>query len=437
MEGEVVDVLLLKNKAISERDSFCEANLELKSSHGSGLKWVFLDYSSLWRAGLSWSVFFLLNIGVPLVSHFVFSCSDCDSDHQRPFDAIIQLSLSLFAAISFLSISSFARKYGLRRFLFLNKLCDESEKVRQGYTQQLHRSMKLLSAFVLPCFFVDSVYKIWWFSTGGNQIPYLYNMYLSKFIVCILLMCSWLYRISICFLVCILFRLTCYLQLLRLDEFAEVFERESDVDSILIEHLRIRRNLRVISHRFRLFILSTLILVTISQFASLLVTTKPSSKINIFTSGELALCSVSLVTGLFICLRSAAKITHKAQAVTCLAAKWHACATITSFDELDDGTPTAQISSSGAGYPYPGPADCYTDDEEGDGDDALDNTKLVPIYANTISYQKRQALVTYFEHNRAGITVYGFMLDRTWLHTIFAIQLSLTLWIFNKTIGVS
>lgn len=148
--------------------------------------------------------------------------------------------------------------------------------------------MKLLSAFVLPCFFADSVYKIWWFSTGGNQIPYLYNVYLSKFIVCIFLMCSWLYRISICFLVCILFRLTCYLQLLRLDEFAEVFERESDVDSILIEHLRIRRNLRVISHRFRLFILSSLILVTISQFVSLLFTTKPSSKINIFTSGELA-----------------------------------------------------------------------------------------------------------------------------------------------------
>lgn len=45
--------------------------------------------------------------------------------------------------------------------------------------------------------------------------------------------------------------------------------------------------------------------------------------------------------------------------------------------------------------------------------------------------------VTYFEHNKAGITVYGFMLDRTWLHTIFVIQLSLTLWILNKTIGIS
>lgn len=98
------------------------------------------------------------------------------------------------------------------------------------------------------------------------------------------------------------------------------------------------------------------------------------------------LCSITMVTGLFICLRSAAKITHKAQAVTSLAAKWHACATINSFDELDDETPPAQIASAAA------EADCDTDNEEGDGDDALDNTNLVPIYANTISYQKRQAL---------------------------------------------
>lgn len=146
----------------------------------------------------------------------------------------------------------------------------------------------MLSAFVLPCFFADSVYKIWWFASGGNQIPYLYNMCLSKVVVCILLMCSWLYRISICFLVCLLFRLTCILQILRLEDFAQVFERESDVASILIEHLRIRRNLRIISHRFRVFILSTLILVTISQFVSLLVTTRPRSQINLSTAGELA-----------------------------------------------------------------------------------------------------------------------------------------------------
>ncbi|XP_028126287.1 uncharacterized protein LOC114323027 [Camellia sinensis] len=161
----------------------------------------------------------------------------------------------------------------------------------------------------------------------------------------------------------------------------------------------------------------------------------------------LQLCSITLATGLFICLRSATKITHRAQIVSCLAAKWHVCATVDSFDDLDDETETltAQISSSPPLIcPISnGNSSCHhqqSDHEEEDGDgeeDDLDNTKMVPISAHTISYQKRQALVTYFENNRAGITVFGFMLDRTWLHTIFVIELSLTLWLLNKTIGIS
>ncbi|XP_075504115.1 uncharacterized protein LOC142541469 [Primulina tabacum] len=438
MEESAKEALFEGNKSISPSHSFHEYNLELTSYLSSILKWVFLDYSSMWRTGLSWSIFFILNIAVPIVSHFIFFCPDCDVIHQRPYNVIVQSSLSLFAALSFICLTSFGRKYGLRRFLFLDKLRDESEKVRQGYALQLRRSMKLLSAFVLPCFLANCMYQIWWFASGGNKMPYPYNTIPFKIIGCMLLLCSWLYRTLICFLVCVLFRLTCYLQILRLEDFAKVFEHESDVASILIEHLRIRRNLRIISHRFRVFILSTLILVTISQFVSLLVTTEPSSRVIIPTAGELTLCSVTLVTGLLICLRSAAKITHRAQAVTSLAAKWHACATIDPLDALTDDIPTTQIvSAEVAHYPITTANWPDSDNEVGDGDSVLDNTNLVPIFAHTVSYQKRQALVTYFEHNTAGITVCGFMLDRTLLHTIFAIQLSLTLWILNKTIGIS
>lgn len=99
------------------------------------------------------------------------------------------------------------------------------------------------------------------------------------------------------------------------------------------------------------------------------------------------LCSITLVTGLFICLRSAAKITHRAQAVTSLAAKWHICATINSFDDLEEENPTTQITSTEV-YPI----SAGSESEEGDGDDELDNTNMVPIHVHTISYQKRQAL---------------------------------------------
>lgn len=96
------------------------------------------------------------------------------------------------------------------------------------------------------------------------------------------------------------------------------------------------------------------------------------------------------MTGLFILLRSATKITHKAQAVTCLAAKWHACATLDSFDAA-----TAQ-NASGRSLPVVVGSEEHgeSDNEEVDvEEDELDNTKLIPSYAySTISFQKRHAL---------------------------------------------
>lgn len=134
MEDEGPSFLISGNKAIFTRLDY--PGVELKS-FTSCLKWVCVDQSSIWKAVLSWSIFFLLAIISPLVSHFFLLCSTCDKNHQRPYDTIVQLSLSVFATISFLSLSSWARKYGVNRFLFLDKLPEESEKVKQGYAAQL------------------------------------------------------------------------------------------------------------------------------------------------------------------------------------------------------------------------------------------------------------------------------------------------------------
>ncbi|KAI7741047.1 hypothetical protein M8C21_022476, partial [Ambrosia artemisiifolia] len=375
----------------------------INTLESTSYSWVFIGQSNSYsKSSLSFLLFFIFTIAVPILSHIVFNCEACDDDHRRPFDLIVQLSLSVCCSLSFVNLSTFARKYGLRRFLFLDKLPDVSVKVRDGYSNQLHRSLKLLCSFIIPCFLADCIYKIWWFSSVGSQIPHIYNIHISHTIACVLLLSSWLYRTSLFFLVCVLFKLTCALQILRLQDFAKVFEKQSDVGSILKEHLAIRRTLRVISHRFRAFILASLVSVTASQFASLLVTTKPGSLVNISTAGELALCSVTLVSGLFICLRSAAKITHKVQSVTSLGTKWHTCATIDSFDNVGptEETPVANIPDR-ASYHFNAHMDSDTDVGE---EDELDNTKMFPIYRETISYQKRQALATYFENSRSGIT---------------------------------
>ncbi|XP_040988631.1 uncharacterized protein LOC121236168 [Juglans microcarpa x Juglans regia] len=433
MGDEDREALLSRNTKFTRCISHAQDELQ---SFRSYLQWMCVDQSNVWTACLSWSMFILFAIGVPAVSHFLLACSTCDSKHSRPFDGVVQLSLSSVATLSFVCLSRFVRKYGLRRFLFFDKLVDESETVRKGYTGQLNRSLKLLSVFVVPCFVAESAYKIWWYASGASQIPFLGNVYVSDTVACIMELCSWLYRTTVIFLVCVLFRLICYLQILRLQDFASVFQVDSDVESVLSEHLRIRRHLRIISHRYRAFILWALILITGSQFASLLITTKSSADVNIYKAGELALCSITLLTGLMILMRSATKITHKAQSVTCLAAKWHVCATLESFEGADGETPRAPVDH---GLVFPMGAGEESDGEEaGDEEDDLDNDKLIPSYAySTISFQKRQALVTYFENNRAGITVFGFTLDRTTLHTIFGIELSLVLWLLGKTIGIS
>ncbi|XP_023524519.1 uncharacterized protein LOC111788411 [Cucurbita pepo subsp. pepo] len=400
------------NSRKSESESESESDSAEFRRFESFLKWIcIMDHSNPFTATLSCFLFSAFAIAVPIASHFALSCSDCDEDHR-----------------SSVCLSAWLRHLGLSRFLFLDKLCESSHKARDEYSKQLKRSMELISFFLLPCFMAEAAYKIWWYVSAANEIPYYGNMYLSYITSCTLELFSWLYRTSIFFFVCILFRLVCRLQMIRLEDFVSVFHRESDVGTILMQHLGLRRTLTIISHRFRVFMFLSLILVTASQFISLLMTTRSHALANLSKTGQLALCSISLVTGLFICLRSAAKITHKAQSITCLAAKWHVSAAINTFDDLDNETPTASVIAA---------FEFNSDDDEEDDEDDEDDMKLMPVFAHTISFQKRQALVTYLRNNKGGITVYGFVVDRTWLKSVFAIELALMLWLLNKTVGIS
>ena len=45
--------------------------------------------------------------------------------------------------------------------------------------------------------------------------------------------------------------------------------------------------------------------------------------------------------------------------------------------------------------------------------------------------------VAYLEHNNGGITLFGFALDRGLLHTLFAFEFSLVLWILSKVVVLS
>ncbi|KAL5225905.1 hypothetical protein ABZP36_012544 [Zizania latifolia] len=401
----------------------------------SCLRWVCMDHSGPCGAALSWLLFVLLAVAVPAAAHFLLAFRES----RRPFSAVVQVSLSSASAAGFLCLSSSFRRIGLRRLLYLDKLRTKSDRVRLNYTARLSFSFRLLASLVAPCFAAEAAYKVWWYATSADRVPFFANDVLSDVLACSVEMASWMYRSAIYLLTCVLFRLICHLQGLRLEDFAgtllvEVDEGRTSVERVLREHLDIRKQLKVISHRFRKFIVASLLIGTASQFASVLLTTRHDSVDDLLNTSELALCSIVLMSGLIIILSSAAKITHQAQALTGQTTKWHACCTIEPVPG-DEAEPGSNHYSMLEENPV-SDSECESSEETGD-EDLLENTKIMLPQAHVISFQKRQALVTYLENNRAGITVFGFTLDRSYLHTIFMLEWTLFLWLLGKTIGFS
>jgi hypothetical protein len=397
-----------------------------------------MDHSGPAGAALSWLLFLVLAVAVPAATHFLLVFRDT----RRPFSVVVQLSLSAASAAGFLCLSACFRRVGLRRLLYLDKLRNKSDRVRLNYTARLAFSFRLLASLVAPCVAAEAAYKVWWYAASADSVPYFANDVLSDVLACSLEMASWMYRSTIYLLTCVLFRLICHLQGLRLEDFAgslliDVEEGRIGVEHVLREHLDIRRQLKLISHRFRKFIVATLLIATASQFSAVLLTTRRDSVDDLLNTGELALCSVVLMSGLIIILSSAAKITHQAQALTGHTTKWHACSTIEPVPDEESATPMSNDHNGMIEQDHAYDSDTESSEDTGDDEDILENTKFMLPQARVLSFQRRQALVTYLENNRAGITVFGFTLDRAYLHTIFMLEWTLFLWLLGKTIGFS
>jgi hypothetical protein len=131
-------------------------------------------------------------------------------------------------------------------------------------------------------------------------------------------MISWLYRTNVFLLLCVLFRLTCHLQIFRFEGYKKFLEEySSEVHVLLKEHMRIDHHLFVTSHRFQMFIPASLLTISIIQLISLVLMLAAASGINPINAGDLVVCFAVQLTGFFLCLVGATRITHRAQRNTC------------------------------------------------------------------------------------------------------------------------
>ncbi|KAL5537992.1 hypothetical protein UlMin_046302 [Ulmus minor] len=388
------------------------------------LKWCALDHSTFAGKSISYFTFFVLAILVPILSTLVVFNP---ADDPISFNKLVQLPESGLALIAFLTISRFFCRYGLRQLLFLDGLGDDPEYVRRGYTRELDKAFRYLACILLPSFFVELAHKIIFFSSVKVSLPDCITPAGAPLnsVLFVLVLGSWVYRTGVFLLVCVLFRLTCELQILRFEGFSKLFEGcESSSVVIFQEFVRIRKQLWVTSHRYRFFIIGCLVVITISQFAALLMVLASKAQKTFLNSGDLVVCSAVELSGFFMCLIGAARITHRAQRIVSTATRWHMMVT------------SASVRPN---QMKPEATNCQDDDQRcGESDsDSSDNFISVSPQDDPSSFQTRQALVAYLQHNNGGITLFGFPLDRGLLHTLFAFEFSLVLWILSKVVVLS
>ncbi|KAJ9184184.1 hypothetical protein P3X46_007950 [Hevea brasiliensis] len=387
------------------------------------LKWCALDHSSCIGKFISYLASTFFSIVVPIISCLSIKVP---SDNPISFNKLVQFPESGLALIAFLTLSRFFRKYGLRQLLFLDGLQDDSLFVRRGYSRELDKAFRLLACILLPSFLVELAHKIILFSTVKISLPFLISSGVPlNSIMFVLVLASWVYRTGVFLLVCVLFRLTCELQILRFEGLHKLFEGcESDAGVIFREHLRIKKQLSVTSHRYRFFIIACLVAISISQLGALLLVLAFKSDKTFINSGDLVICSVVQLSGFFLCLLGAARITHRAQGIVSVATRWHMIVTSAS-------------ARSDQGKCLVPEADGILVSNTADTDANLSDILVSDSSQDPSSFQTRQAFVAYLQHNNGGITLFGFALDRGLLHTLFAFEFSLVMWILSKVVVLS
>ncbi|CAL9098010.1 unnamed protein product [Musa textilis] len=391
------------------------------------LKWCALDHSTAAGRAVSYAAFVALALLVPAATSLSVRAPPTASSSASSvsFHKLVQVPASSLAAISFLTLAAFFRRYGLRQLLFLGgALRDDTTFVRRCYARELDRSFRHLVYILLPSFSVELAHKILFFSTVSVAFP------LSTVpsgvpwnsIAFVATLASWVYRTGVFLLVCVLFRLTCELQILRFEGFYKTFDEGdgSHCQAIFREHMRIKGQLLVTSHRYRIFILGCLVTISASQLGALTIVLASKSKKNFCNSGDVVVCSAVQLSGFFMCLLGAARITHRAQRVVSIASRWHM--TLSSAADRKADPPTPAVAESG--------------DISDSGSPEGSVGSSVP-HAQASTFEGRHALVLYLQHNGGGITLFGFALDRGLLHTLFAFETTLVLWILSKVVVLS
>mmetsp|Transcript_10346 Transcript_10346/g.26254 ORF Transcript_10346/g.26254 Transcript_10346/m.26254 type:complete len:538 (+) Transcript_10346:460-2073(+) len=182
---------------------------------------------------------------------------------------------------------------------------------------------------------------------------------------------------------------------------------------VLREHSLLQNVLKLISHRFRQFLLISFILIFFESFGTLyflmndMLYPKSSSRYSFFgilVRIEMSSSAFLHVVGLVLNVRAILIMTHRLRAVHSIASEQHAHL-------------TCRMNLA-----------CLNLGQSGDGASR-------EMSRQCEQYMKRQALLQYMEDHPLGITIYGFLIDREFLRSFHMVVVSLTVFLVSLVIG--
>lgn len=107
----------------------------------------FHQSSSVVSLLLCCSVFLLLGVAVPVASIYLSGCLEggCEAYEVGRFELLVVASEASLAVVSLVCVSVNLRKYGVRRFLFVDHGHGQLEKFRDQYTEKIQVGISVAS----------------------------------------------------------------------------------------------------------------------------------------------------------------------------------------------------------------------------------------------------------------------------------------------------
>ncbi|KAL3680072.1 hypothetical protein R1sor_023028 [Riccia sorocarpa] len=380
-----------------------------------------LDHTASSWGLVSYVVGFLLLVFVPVCKVLFVKSSSDERSRQLVFQPVVIIIGVSRSMVSFVFLSHAIRKHGLRGVLFLDSVAAEVAQVRKDYDTVIELGSRMLVKLFVPAFVLYLCQLTWlYYEVDLQPLPLgIHNWAIELTIIVIFTALSWVFQTTTYLYACVLFWKVCKLQELKMRQYFEMLAQGLDAEYYVLEYNRIIRDLGHTSRRFRHFLAFTgVISVSGALIAMYEVVNSLQERYVLCLWGELVVLTVVNLTGAWLCLKSASKIAHLHRRIVKKASCIHAERT------LGCRAVTASLSK-------------VSDDASENQDTKLILERLDLYCQRQDSYARRAALVNFLSTSVAGISVYGFILDRFFVHTSVGALLTTTWFILGRSLNGS